>query len=253
MFFFASKTLGLLIQPQLLALCLAGVAGALRLLRRAARLRRALLLLAAAHLLLCASGPVANLLLTPLESRYARPAALPSPGAIVMLGGVLDPHRPGAGAPDLGPAADRLVEAVRLARRYPRARLLLTGGSSELRDTRWREADALRPLVLALGVEAGRLLLDRDARNTRENALNARRLLADLPGPVVLVTSALHMPRAVACFQAVQLGVIPWPTDFRRSPLGPMSLLPGPEALMHSTAALREYAGLLAYWLAGYV
>jgi len=254
MFFVLSKTAGLLIDPYYFALFLLLCAGVLRLLRRAKRLQRGLVIAAGIYLLLFATGPVANLLLYPLETRHVRPARLERPpGAIIMLGGVLDRQELGAGYYEMQDSADRFVEAVRLALRYPGAPLLITGGSSAILQTAQREADVLHRLALDLGVPPKQVRVDRRARNTYENALHAKELLADVKGPLLVVTSAVHMPRSAACFRKLGLEVIPWPVDFQRTSSGPGSWLPKPSTLQRSNDALHEYLGWLAYLVAGYV
>jgi uncharacterized SAM-binding protein YcdF (DUF218 family) len=255
MFFTLSKTLGLLAQPIHAALFLLSLAVLLRLLRRAPILRRWLVLLAAAEIWIFSTGVVANTLLYPLETRHTRPAHLDHPpGAIVMLSGLTDPKRRGSDF-DLTEAADRFVEAVRLAHKYPRTPLLISGGSSSLLPDAYNEARALGRLAQDLGVPARRLLIDLDSRNTRENAVESARLLreARVKGLVLLVTSAFHMPRAVACFDKVGLKVVPWPVDYLRTANEIGAFIPGASFLQSSTTALREYLGWLSYWLAEYV
>jgi uncharacterized SAM-binding protein YcdF (DUF218 family) len=254
MFFVLSKTAGLLIEPYYFALCLLAVAGLLRLLKRARRLRRGLALAAGLWVLVFATGPVANLLLYPLETGYTRPAKLPRPpGAIIMMGGVTGATHLSPSYYELNDSSERLVETLRLARLHPGARVLLTGGSSALIDNVRREADVVQRLSLELGLSASRIVSDREARNTRENAVNAGRLLRGTPQPWLLVTSASHMPRSVACFRKLGLEVTPWPVDYRRTESGPGAWLPKPQTLLRSNLALHEYLGWLAYWVMGYV
>lgn len=254
-FFLLSKTLGPLTQPVPLGLLALLTAWALGRARRAPWLRRLCLALAFTTLGLFSSGAVANLLLYPLEQAYPRPPALTAaPGAIVLLGGATDPEIVTRGPYEFNAAADRFVEAIRLARRYPQAVLVLSGGSSALLQGGAREATVLAPLARELGIGGPRLRLDAESRNTRENALYSMRLLHDISGPVLLVTSAFHMPRAVACFAKVGRPVIPWPVDFQRVPLaGARNWLPRAAALERSSMAVREYAGLITYRIAGYL
>ncbi len=259
MFFALSKTLGdWLSTPHYLAFSLLGLALLLRLLKRAARLRRVLVWFSIAYLLVLSTGAFANLLLYPLETAHARPARLAAPPtAIVMLTGSTDDERLGAGGVEFTEAGDRFVEAVRLAHLYPRAQLLFSGGSAELIGAkRYREAEALAGLAAQLGIAKQRVLVDRLARNTRENAVNSARLLRAEKlekGPILLVTSAWHLPRAVGCFRKLGLEVVPWPTDFWRTRTRLGAFVPRPGTLMKSDAALHEYIGWLSYKLAGYL
>lgn len=255
MFFFLSKTLALLTQPLPLGLLASVGAWNLRHTPRWRVLRWCLLALAFVTLGLFSSGAVTNLLLAPLERAYPRAPALPAaPGAIVLLGGTTDAEAVVRGPYELNAAADRFVEAIRLARRHPQAVLVISGGSSALLRHTAREADVLAPLARELGVAGPRLRLDDQARNTRENALYSARLLGDVRGPVLLVTSAFHMRRAVACFAKVGLKVVPWPVDYQQVTLSSArNWLPRAVALDRSTTALREYLGWLAYRIAGYL
>jgi uncharacterized SAM-binding protein YcdF (DUF218 family) len=258
MFFALSKTLGdWLTTPHYLALSLFALALLLRLLKRASRLRRALVWSSIGYLWLMATGAFANLLLYPLESRHARPEKLARPPlAIVMLTGATDGQRTGPGI-ELTEASDRFVEAVRLAHLHPGALLVFSGGSSDLiGPKRYREAEALAELAAELGVARRRIVVDRQSRNTRENALRSAELLRARKlerGPVLLVTSASHMPRSVGCFAKVGLEVVPWPTDYWRTRTGLGAFVPKPGTLMKSDAALHEYVGWLSYKLAGYL
>ncbi|MCC6751763.1 MAG: YdcF family protein [Deltaproteobacteria bacterium] len=251
MFFVLSKTAGLLVSPMSLCSVLLAISGVLRLLRRRPRLQRWLAIGAIAQLLFFSTGLASHLLLIPLENRYAPPATLPTPpGAIVMLTGMAEPR---AGSYDLSDPADRFVETLRLARRYPRARILLVGGSSQIIGDSYRESELLGRLALDLGLEKERLVLERRSRNTHENAENAVRLLLPSDRPFLLVTSASHMPRAMGCFRRAGVEPIAWPVDVRHSSLRVKSLLPNEHDLGNSEAALREYVGLVTYWLAGYL
>src|SRR5690606_29949930 len=155
-------------------------------------------------LLAIAVLPVGDWLLVPLEDRF--PAAVPTSGpvdGIVVLGGGIDSAISAArGTPALTQHADRMTAAAILARRHPEAKVLVASGEAALLPEGASEGPFMRQLLLELGVEPKRILLEPDSRNTAENAVFAR-LLAD-PGPDqrwLLVTSAFHMPRAVGCFR----------------------------------------------------
>ena len=254
MLFSVSKIVGLLIEPYNLAIFLVCCALLLRLMRRGKRLRRALLIGAAAVLLVFGFGPTANLLLYPLETAHARPAKLPSrPGAVIVLGGFTREPRDNPNFYELTESADRFVEGVRLAHTFPKALLVISSGSSAVIDTFYKEGQVLGSLALDMGLPARQVKVDAESRNTRENAQYSKRLLASIKGPRILITSAAHMPRAVACFRKVGVEVVPWPVDYRRTGSGPGSWLPKPATLFRSNAALHEYAGWLYYWLLGYV
>jgi uncharacterized SAM-binding protein YcdF (DUF218 family) len=252
MFFFLSKTVGQLADPASLALLLAAIYAVLRVAKRMPRLRAWSGRIAVALLLIFSNGAVASLLVAPLESAHRRGALPGDPGAIVMLAGILDDQRDGASFYELTDHADRLVETLRLARRFPRARIVLSGGIGVLDQSRPREAEILARLLRDLGIPRSRMLIEGRSRNTHENAVEATRLLRGTRR-VVLVTSAYHMPRAVACFERAGLRVTPWPVDYLKTGYGPGAWFPRPWSLDRSRIALREYIGWVAYSVAGYV
>jgi uncharacterized SAM-binding protein YcdF (DUF218 family) len=256
MFFYLSKTLGRLADPLHLSLLLLALAVLFRLIKRLPRLRRWLTYAAVVILVVFSTGAVATLLLHPLETRHPRPAKLPQkPGAIVMLAGVLSFDRKGESYYELTESSDRFVEAVRLARRFPRALLVLSGGTGSLTETEKRESPILERLARELGIKASRIRVEERSRNTHENAIESKRLLAraKVKGPVILITSAFHMPRSVACFDKVGLKVAPWPVDYMRSGVHPGTWIPRPWSLARSRLAIKEYLGFVAYWIAGYI
>lgn len=197
--------------------------------------------------------PIGGWLAAPLEEQYAA-GAVDRVDAIVVLGGSFDDVvGVGRSRIELNAAADRLTEGVALARLWPKAQLIFTGGSGRLIPGEWREGDAARAFFLAQGVAPGRLLIERDSRDTYENAVELARLRPQAPGEVwLLVTSALHMPRALATFRRAGLSVEPWPVDFRSLPvLSWRAIFDLPGNLALTDAAMREWIGLLAYRLAG--
>lgn len=187
-----------------------------------------------------------------LESRFARePAsALPQVDAIVVLGGGISGGPRDWPDPDLGPAADRVWHAARLFHAGKAPRMILSGGSMPWNGERRSEAEAMQRFLADLGVPSGALLLDGRSRNTHENAVYTAQILNEQGlGRVLLVTSALHMPRALATFQAAGVDAVAAPTDFEVMPQPdhPLRWLPDSEALFASTRALKEYLGWWVY------
>ena len=119
------------------------------------------------------------------------------------------------GVPVVRASADRLIAAAALARRYPNARIIFTGGSPRLLSDA-READYAAELFESLGISPQRLTMERRARNTQENAEFAKVLAAPKTGQRwLLLTSAYHMPRAVGLFRKAGFAVEPYPVDWR--------------------------------------
>ncbi|HEV7268757.1 MAG TPA: YdcF family protein [Falsiroseomonas sp.] len=199
--------------------------------------------------------PVSALLTLPLEARFPRPATLPGPVAgIVVLGGAVEQQLTEAhGIPALNGAAERMTEAVALARRHPEARLVFTGGSAALIPGGPTEADTARRLFADLGVPAERLTFEQESRNTHENAVLTHPLVR--PGASetwLLVTSASHMPRAMGSFRAAGWNVTAWPVNYTTgADPGLWWQWPFPTRLNQAEWALREWIGLAAYRLMG--
>ena len=161
--------------------------------------------------------PIGKWLIGPLEDRFPAPAVYPARiDGVVVLGGGIDPDvTAGRGAPTFTDPAERYMALLELARRYPDARVVFTGGIGRVEGGVPPEAETVRLLLERHGL-AGRALLEDRARNTRENALYAKELARPAPGEAwLLVTSAGHMPRSVGVFRAVGWPVLPWPVDYR--------------------------------------
>lgn len=199
--------------------------------------------------------PVGHYMVRSLEQRFPTPEPLPDRiDGIVVLGGVIDPVLSSyLVRPAINGAVERITRSAWLAREYPTARVIYSGGSGSLVDQQVREADYVASLYHELGVTEPQLILERDARNTWENASNAFDIAKPQPGENwLLVTSAFHMPRAVGVFRRFGWETIPYPVDFSssaESPIrSPMSFSSG---LGGFSKGLHEWIGLTAYWMTG--
>lgn len=255
MFFVLSKTLGVALLPTNLLIGI-GVIGLALLATRFACAGRQLVVVSVVLLAICGFSPLGNLLLYPLESRF--PAWNDSRGApdgIIVLGGSVDADLSAAhGVPVTKNAADRLIAAATLARNYPNARIVYSGGSGNLISNDAKEADYAAEIFERLGIPRARLIMERRSRNTYENAAFTKEMVAPKPGERwLLVTSAYHMPRSVGLFRKVGFAVEPYPVDWRvGGPSDMFSFIPiASEGLGRTDLALREWIGLLAYWLTG--
>lgn len=196
------------------------------------------------------------LLLHPLEDRFARPGPAPDTvaGIIVLGGGFEGGVNLARGGHELNASGDRFVEAAILARRYPAARVVITGGTGALMLEGEGDAATAPRLLTALGVEPQRLMLESRSRNTYENAIFTREMAAPQPGQAwLLVTSAYHMPRAMGLFRKAGFDVVPWPSDYQTA--GTETFGPAQDnvadSLRNLSIAIREWIGLLAYRATG--
>ncbi len=238
----------LLLPP--LSLVVLGLLG-LSLMRRRFRLGRGLVA-AAAVLLVGLSMPAGSrLLVEPLE-RKSLPLADPARSgaqAIVVLGGgrrYFAPEDAGRHQPS-EPSLMRLRHAARL-HRLTKLPLLVSGGAPDGHGESEAETMA-RSLEEDFGIRAR--WLEVTSANTGQNAVHASLLLKQ-PGitRILLVTDAVHMPRAAESFRRAGFDVVPAPTNFiARRPLDVASFIPHAAALRDSHYALHEWIGGLWYWL----
>lgn len=255
MFFVLSKTLGIMLLPTNFLIGV-GLLGVILLATRFASLGRKLVVASVVLLAICGFSPLRNWVLYPLESRFPPwDAARGAPDGIVVLGGSIDPDLSAAhGVPAVRAAADRLLAVAALARRYPNARIIFSGGSANLVSDDAREADYASAIFDGLGISKTRLTMERRSRNTQENAEFSKALAAPKSGERwLLVTSAYHMPRSVGLFRKAGFAVEPYPVDWRvggRADLLRFSSL-STEGLGLVDLGSREWIGLAAYWLSG--
>ena len=255
LFFVLSKTLGAAVLPINLLVEL-GIISVVLMATRFAGLGRKLAATTLVLLALAAFSPLGNLLLYPLESRFpAWDPARGAPDGIIVLGGSVDTELSAAHhTPVVSHGADRLFAPADLARRYPHARIVFTGGSANLVSTDAREADYSVPILESIGIAKERLIVERDSRNTYENAIFTKRSVAPKPGEHwLLVTSAYHMPRSIGIFRKAGFDVQAYPVDWRmggRDDLFSFTNI-GADGLGRTDVAVREWIGLLAYRLMG--
>jgi uncharacterized SAM-binding protein YcdF (DUF218 family) len=255
MFFVLSKTLGVMLLPTNFLIVL-GVAGALLLVSRFAALGRKLLVASALLFAISGFSPLGNILLYPLEQRF--PPWDPTRGApdgIIVLGGPIDADISVAhDAPVIRSAPDRIIATAALARRYPNARIVFSGGSANLIANDAKEADFAGEIFESLGIDKSRLTMERRSRNTYENGEFSRAIATPKPGERwLLVTSAFHMPRSIGVFRKVGFAVEPCPVDWRvggRADVLSFANYAG-DGLGRTDTAMREWLGLIAYYLTG--
>jgi uncharacterized SAM-binding protein YcdF (DUF218 family) len=188
---------------------------------------------AACGLVIAAFTPIGLGLAVPLENRFptSRPDPQVPPDGIIMLPG-------GAG--------DGIDAVSKLSQDYPKAHLTFCGFSVGGKDLIKRLVD--------LGVDPGRINTVPQPRTTSEDAYHSAALLRPKPSEKwLLITAAMHMPRAVGCFRAIGFRVQPYPVEFiTRGRAGPFALFAtGSSALIQFDRAAKEWIGLVAYRLMG--
>lgn len=198
--------------------------------------------------------PTGHWLARPLESYFAKPPLPDTITGIIVLGGAELVRVSAANdEPSLNDAAERIIEGITLARQYPEATLVFAGGTGLLAGARISEADVARRFFERFEIDSERTVYESRSRNTAENAAFTYDLLQPQAGDTwLLVTSAMHLPRATATFQAVGWQVLPYPVDYRTTREVMWFQSPHIIAnLLFIDDALREWLGLLAYRLTG--
>ena len=252
MTFYLGKLAFLVVRPSnfLLLMALVGAIGHRR------RWARRCLLASLGCVLLVTLLPVGLWATMPLENRFPRSNADPAlaHGFIVLGGSILPDITAARRQASFGQAGERYMTLVALARRYPAARIVFSGGIGALGGAAGSEADVVKLFLAEQGVPPGRVELEGEARTTRENALFTKDLVRPREDQRwFLVTSAMHMPRAVGCFRAVGWDVLPWPVDYRTtgSYQANLMLYVG-RRLDELDLAAYEWTGLVYYRLLGW-
>jgi uncharacterized SAM-binding protein YcdF (DUF218 family) len=255
MFFVLSKVLGFFATASNLVLVL-GILGVLLMATRFARAGRRLAVASLIVLALLGFSPLGNLLILPLEQRFPPwDDKGQAPDGIVVLGGAIVPDVSAArDTVALDKAAERVTAGAALALRYPKARLIYSGGSNDLFIRKGSEAVAAVRIFESLGIPPERVIAEEQSRNTVENAVFSRLLAMPQPGERwLLVTSAYHMPRAIGVFRAAGFPVEAYPVDWRTR--GPIDALRPFESVgrgvERADTAVHEWVGLLVYWWTG--
>lgn len=249
-----SKLVGFFLAPGnvLVVLLAAGVA-----MRRTqwARLGSRFTTITAALFLFLLVFPVGQWIVRPLEDRFARPAWPRHVDGILVLGGGLDPvifdtrHSLSEDAQE-----GRLVAAAELARRYPHARIVFSGGSGALFGDSTPEANAAKLAFAQLGIDNARLMFEDRSRNTWENILFTQYLVRPQAKSCwILATSASQMPRAMEIAARLHWNLLPWPTDYATS-AGSFRLFSDfdlADNLRTLDIGLHEWFGIAAYRVMG--
>ncbi|NHN85897.1 YdcF family protein [Acetobacter musti] len=219
------------------------------------RFGRILVVTAALGMATCLIFPVDQWAVRPLDDRFPRVTIPPAhvDGIIVLGGSIDDLTSEDRQMPVTGTAGDRLTTFVALARRYPEAKLVFTGGSGDIAQGVTNEAKWVQILFEELGLPAGRVIYENHSRTTRENATDSFSLVHPAPNETwILITSASHMPRSVGVFRRAGWHVLPWPVGYMsRDRLHGYSLSLGARMAVLDWAA-HEWIGMAAYRARGW-
>ena len=254
MFFILSKTVGFFLLPSNFLLLIA-LAGAVLLATRWQRAGLRMVIGAVVLLAMVGLLPVGTSLIHGLESRFPRwDASHGTPDGIIVLGNAISPKLSSAfGEPVFSGSGSRMLAMAKLARAYPNARIVYSGGDASLFGNGVRETDFVYPALESLGIARERVQLETQSRNTAENAAFTKLLVKPKPGERWLpVTSARHMPRAIGCFRNADFHVEAYPVGWSAADALDVQWGRGlADGLQRLDAAAYEWIGLLAYRLSG--
>lgn len=206
--------------------------------------------------LLVMFGPLTNWLMVPLEKRFSvysnDDRHGPYSGIIILAGAERIRYSSSHQQVTLSGAGERLIEAARLARKFPALPVIYCGG--EKIDGMMSEVDIARKFFVGAGIDLNRIRFDDKSYNSHTNAIEAKkRIRPNEDGKWLLVTSAFHMPRAVGAFRKAGIAIQPFPVDYRTGFNGPFLHEPNfARNLYQLDFAVHEWVGLLAYYISGY-
>lgn len=185
-----------------------------------------------------------------------KPSTAKPTSTIVVLGGYtkFDHGRKRMG---FNEASERFIFPLQMLCSGKSNRIVLTGGSGNVLRRDYFESSAAREFALSFGLNDSQILIDDKSRNTWENAVETKKILDSLgvTEPVLLVTSAGHMRRSIACFNKAGVNTIAYPVDFHshadRRYSWDAIVLPSPSTISAWDALIHEWVGLIAYKLTG--
>jgi len=256
MSFFLSKFLPLFVYPAGLTICLLAIA---LILWHRRKLSRFLILAAFLVIYFAGNRWVSMALVHSLESQFPPTESLPRSDVIVILGGGTDPGQPPRPMVEVNGAGDRVIYGYKLFKDGVSDRLLLSGGSVDWQGIRqFSPAEDMAFLLELMGVPKANLVLQAESLNTYEDAQFSAKIIKENGWEtVILVTSALHMPRSVKLFEEAGITVLPVPVDFTISDQEwselfswepeniLINIIPTSGNLKSTTSSMKEYIGIL--------
>jgi uncharacterized SAM-binding protein YcdF (DUF218 family) len=254
LFFYSSKIIWFVIEPSHLYLCLLSIC-ILLLFTSYRKSARKILCVMLFFIWTVALFPVGSWLFYPLETRFQHNPKLPETvDGIIVLGGSISPSMSLYWQQiETNQYHERLTTFIQLAKIYPEAKLLFTGGSAAIKRNQPTEAEFARQYFIDSGVPGSRLIIEDKARNTAENIQYSKMLVTPKPDENwVVITTAFHMPRSIGLFCKQNWPVIPYPVDHATNPEKLFKLnFNLADHVSSLTDASHEWVGLLAYFLTG--
>lgn len=253
LFFWISKLAWLFISPDSLLLIMFGL-GLLLLWRGRERWAGRILGFVFFVFLLIGLFPVGEWLLNPLEKKYPANPQLEKVDGIIILGGAEQPTRSAMWKQVVvDEAGERDLAFLKLAREFPEAKLLFTGGSSSMVEQGLKGADVAKQLFQEQGLDISSIIFESESRNTWENGVLSKKLVEPKAHENwVLITTAWHMPRSVGIFCQQDWKVIPYPVDYWTNKDNLLRMDWGFAGhLKNLSVAVKEWIGIAAYTYTG--
>ncbi|PVE23840.1 YdcF family protein [Microvirga sp. KLBC 81] len=200
--------------------------------------------------------PIATYLMAPLEERFPpfKDDGKPVDGIVLLGGSVEASDSISRGRLVANESAERVLDTIALAHRYPQARILISGGGGTVFGDGAAEAPIIADYFKSIGIDPARIIVEDRSRTTSENAAYSRDLVKPREGERwLLVTSAWHMPRAIGVFEKVGFPVTAYPVDFRTGGASnnyrPFAFVS--DGLRRLDVGTKEWTGLIGYYLTG--
>lgn len=254
LFFYISKLIWLLVSPDTLLLILIILTLILLYIGKD-KYAKTLLTLLSGVLIIISFFPIGEWMLYPLESRFNSNPVLPEKiDGIIVLSGAEDTLLSNVWKQvELGAAAERNLSFLTLARKYPKAKLVFTGGTGSLINQEYKAADVAKELFKQQDFDVEKIVFERESRNTFENASYSKKIVNPQENENwILITTSWHMPRSVGIFCKAEWFVIPYPVDHQTNKNNlfriNFDLL---NNLYTLKTAIKEWLGLFAYYLGG--
>ena len=254
LFFYTSKLIWLLFSPDSLLLILIIVSLALLYFGKN-KLAKLTLSITSLLLILIALFPIGEWLLYPLESRFQTNPTLPEKiDGIIVLSGAENAELSSIWKQiQLNAAIERGLTFIRLAKKYPDAKLIFTGGSGSLSKQAFKGADIAKQLFKELDFNTKKIIFERDSRNTYENIVYSKNIIKPNKNENwILITTGWHMPRSVGISCKAGWSVIPFPVDHQTKKDDLIRIdFDLSKNLVILKTGIKEWLGLFAYYLSG--
>jgi uncharacterized SAM-binding protein YcdF (DUF218 family) len=255
MFFILSKTLSYLALPLTIVIILLIVSGILRNPRR----KKIAFWCGVGLLIFFSNDFIANEAMKGWEVKTMAMKEMKTYSLGIVLTGSTIPNREPNDRVYFARGADRVTHTVQLYNQGLLKKILISGGSGSLKEVDEPEANKFRAAMIMMGVDSADIVIENQTRNTHESAVEVKKMLETIAIPssdCLLITSAFHMRRSLACYRKVGVELTPFSTDFyshQQTYYIDAFIVPKLDALVIWHKLFKEWVGFTAYWMAGYV